>query len=102
RQRHALAGELRQVVGFTEGERGEATAAAQGGQPEHGVLLGEVQIEQPHAVVKGMGAWGEASVLHPAVVQRAVDDGAAHSDSPNAAATRNALTTPSSWKPLPQ
>ncbi|MCY1560881.1 hypothetical protein D9M68_980740 [compost metagenome] len=92
------AGELRQVVGLAKGERRPAAIAGQGREVEQLLLRVQVQVEQAYAIAEGVGFGGEAPVLHPAVVQGAVH----HSASPNARATRRALTTPSSWKPLAQ
>ncbi len=91
-QRHALAGGLGQVVGFTEGEWREAAGAGQLGEGEQLRLFAQVEVQQAHAIAKGMGARGEAAMLHPAAVQGAVH----HSASPKARATRSALITPSS------
>ena len=96
-QPFAVAGVFGQVIGFAEGEGREARAPGQRRQAEHLLLLVEVQVEHADAVAEGMRARTEAPVADPAVVERAV-----HSASPNAAATRRALTTPSSWKPLAQ
>ncbi|MDT4887015.1 hypothetical protein FQZ97_1234300 [compost metagenome] len=92
------AGELRQVVRLAKGERRPAAIAGQGREVEQLLLLVQIQVEQTHAVAEGVGFGGEAPVLHPAAVQGAVH----HSTSPKARATRRALTTPSSWKPLAQ
>ncbi|MND97880.1 hypothetical protein D3C80_902110 [compost metagenome] len=96
-ERHALAGELRQVVALAKRQRREAAGSDQRRQAEQGVLLAEVEVQQADAVAERMRPRTHAPVAYPALVQRAV-----HSRSPNASATRRALTTPSSWKPLAQ
>src|SRR3989338_6617382 len=103
-QAHAAAGELRQVIAFAKAEGREASAPGQGREPQHGVLLLQVEKQQAQGVAEGVGPGREAPVADPAAIQGAAQGraGTVHRLSPKAWATRRPLTTPSSWKPLGQ
>ena len=90
-QAHAVAREFTQVTLLAETERRQATRASQRREPQYFVLFAEVQVQQADAVAKGVGLGRKPPMGDPAAVQ-----GAVHRVSPNAWATRRALTTPSS------
>ena len=96
-QAHALAGKGFQVIRFAKREGRKTAGAAQGRQAEYGVLLIEVQVQQTDPIAEFVVPWGKPPVGDPATVE-----GAVLSTSPKERATRKALTTPSSWKPLAQ
>jgi hypothetical protein len=54
-QRHAAAGQGRQVVGFTPAQRRQARAPEPARQAEQPGLFGQVQVEHADPVAEGVG-----------------------------------------------